>query len=224
MQSFIQLNKRDKKAFLNEERSEAEENDRVGRPRDRSKKTEDIKGTFHARMGKIKDRNSKDLRETEQIEERWQEYTEELDKKGLSDPDNHDGVVTHLEPDILKSEAKWTLGSITTNKASGGNEIPAELFQILKNDAVKGMHSICQQIWKTQQWSQDQEKSVFISIPKKGNAKEWKNSTQSHNCTHFICQYGNAQNLSSQASEVHELRNSSCTSWIQKRWKNQISN
>ena len=111
--------------------------------------------TFHGRMGKIKDRNGNDLREAEEIKKRWQEYTEELYKKGLNDPYNHDGVVIHLEPDILECEVKWTLGSITINKASGGNRIPAELFQILKDDATKVLHSICQQIWKTQQWSQD---------------------------------------------------------------------
>ena len=112
-----------------------------------------------------------DLREAEDIKKRWQEYTEELYKKDLHDPDNHSGVITHLEPDILECEVKRTLGSITTNKASGGDEIPAELFQILKNDAVKVLHSIYQQIWKTQQWPQDWKKSAFIPIPKKGNAK-----------------------------------------------------
>ena len=113
-----------------------------------------------------------DLTEAEDIKKMWQEYTE-LYKKDLHDPDNHDGVITHLEPDIL--EVKWALGSITTNKASGGDGIPVELFQILKDDAVKVLHSICQQIWKTQQWLQDWKRSVFIPIPKKGNAKEWSN-------------------------------------------------
>ena len=106
---------------------------------------------------------------------RWQEYTEELYKKGLHDPDNHDGVLTHLEPDILECEVKWALGSITTNKTSGGDGIPVELFQIVKDDAVKVLHSICQQIWKTQEWPQDWKRSVFIPIPKKGNAKECSN-------------------------------------------------
>ena len=110
--------------------------------------------------------------EAEDIEMRCQEYTEELYKNGLNDPDIHNGVVTHLEPDILEYEVKWVLGSITTNKASGGDRIPTELFQILKDDAVKVLHSICQQIWKTQQWSQDCKRSVFIPIPPKGNAKE----------------------------------------------------
>ena len=105
----------------------------------------------------------------------WQEYTEELNKKDLHDPDNHNGFITHLEPDILEHEVKWALGSITTNKASGSDRIPVELFQILKDNAVKALHSICQQIWKTQQWPQDWKRSVFIPIPKKGNAKECSN-------------------------------------------------
>ena len=116
-----------------------------------------------------------DLTEAEDIKKTWQEYTEELYKKDLHDPDNHEGVITHLEPDILECEVKWTLESITTNKASGGDRIPVELFQILKEDAVKMLHSICQQIWKTQQWPQDCKRSVFIPIPKKGNAKECSN-------------------------------------------------
>ena len=113
-----------------------------------------------------------DLTEAEDIKKRWQEYTEELYKKDLHDPDNHDGVITHLETDILECEVKWALGSITTNKASGGDGIPAELFQIIKDDALKVLHSMCQQIWKTQQWPQDWKRSVFIPIPKKGNDKE----------------------------------------------------
>ena len=122
-------------------------------------------------------RNGMDLTEAEDIKKRWQEYTEELYKKDLHNPDNHDGVLTHthLKPDILECEVKWVLGSISMNKASGGDRIPVELFQILKDDAVKVLHSICQQIWKTQQWPQDWERSVFIPIPKKGNAKECSN-------------------------------------------------
>ena len=116
-----------------------------------------------------------DLTEAEGIKKRWQEYTEELYKKDLHDPDNHDGVITHLEPDILEWEVKWALGSITINKASGGDRIPVKLFQILKDDAVKMLHSICQQIWNTQQWPQDWKKSVVIPFPKKGNAKECSN-------------------------------------------------
>ena len=116
-----------------------------------------------------------DLTEAEDIRKRWREYTEELYKKDLHDPDNHDGVITHLQPDILECEVKWALGNITTNKASGGDGIPVELFQILKDDAVKVLHSICQLIWKTQQRPQDWKRSVFISFPKKGNAKECSN-------------------------------------------------
>ena len=116
-----------------------------------------------------------DLTEAEDIKKRWQEYTEHLYKKDLHDPDNHDDVITDLEPDILECEVKWALGSITMNKASGGDDIPVELFQILKDDVVKVLHSVCQQIWKTQQWSQGWKKSVFIPIPKKGNAKEGSN-------------------------------------------------
>ena len=122
-------------------------------------------------MGTIKDRSGKDLTEAKDTK-RWQEYTEELYKKDLHVPDNHDGVIIDLEPDILECEVKWGLGSITTNKASGGYGIPVELFQILKDDAVKVPHAICQQIWKTQQWPQDWKRSVFIQTPKKGNAKE----------------------------------------------------
>ena len=135
----------------------------------------DNKGTFHAKMGSIKDRNGLDLTEAEDIKKRWQEYTEELYKKDLHNPDNHDGVITHLTPDILECEIKQALGSITTNKVSGDDGIPAQLFQILKDDAVKVLHSICQQIWKTQQWPQELKSSVFIPVPKKGNAKDCSN-------------------------------------------------
>ena len=122
-------------------------------------------------MGSIKDRNGLDLTEAEDIKKRWQEYTE-LYKKDLHDPHNHDRVITHLEPDILECKVKWALGSITTNKASGSDGIPVELFQILKDDVVKVLYSICQQIWKTQQWPQDWKRLVFIPIPKKGSANE----------------------------------------------------
>ena len=123
-------------------------------------------------MGSIKDKNCMDLREAQDIKKRWQEYTEELYKKDLHDPHNHDDVITNLEPDFLECEVKWALESITTNKGSGGDGIPGELFQILKDDAVKVLHSICQQIWKTQQWPRDWKRSIFIPIPKKGNAQE----------------------------------------------------
>ena len=139
------------------------------------KKIRDTKGIFHAKMGTIKDRNNMDLTEAEDIKKRWQEYTEELYKKNLNGPDNHDGVITHLEPNILECEAKWALGSITTNKVSGGDGIPVELFQILKDEAVKVLHSICQEIWKTQHWLQDWKRSVFIPVPKKSSAKECSN-------------------------------------------------
>ena len=127
----------------------------MGKTRDVFKKFRDNKGTFHAKMSTIKDRNVMSLTKAEGIKERWQESTEELYRKDLHDPDNHDGMITHLEPDILEWKIKWVLGSITTNKASGGDRIPVELFQILKDDAVKVLYSICQQIWKTQQWPQD---------------------------------------------------------------------
>ena len=143
--------------------------------RDLFKKIRDTKGTFHAEMGTIKDKNVIDLIEAEDVKKRWQEQAEELCKKDLHDPDNHGGVITHLEPDILECEDKWALGSITTNKAKGGDEIPVELFQILKDDDVKVMHSICQQIWKIQQWPQDWKRSVFILILNKVNVKECSN-------------------------------------------------
>ena len=140
----------------------------MGKTRDLFKKIADTKGTFHAMMGTIKDRNSKDLTE-EEIQQRWQEYTEELYKKDLHDPENHHGVVTHLELDVLECEVNWALGSMTTNKASRCNRIPAELCQILKSNAVEVLHSVCQQIRKIQQWPQDWKRSVFIPVPKKGN-------------------------------------------------------
>ena len=143
--------------------------------RDLFMKIKDTKGTFHAKVGSITDRNGRDLKEADDIKKRWQEYTEELYKKDLHDQDNHHGVITHLEPDVLECEVKRALGGITTNKASGGDGIPVELFQILKDDAVKVLHSICQQIWKTQQWPQDWKSSVFIPIPKKSNVKECSN-------------------------------------------------
>ena len=147
----------------------------MGKTRDLFKKIRDIKGTYHARMGSIKDRNILDLKEAEDIKKRQQEYMEELYKKDPHDQDNHDGMMTHPEPDILECEVKWTFKSITKNKASGSDAIPVEHFQILKDDAVKMLHSICQQIWKTQQWPQDWKRSVFVPIPKKGNAKECSN-------------------------------------------------
>ena len=147
----------------------------MGKTRGLFKKIRDTKGTFHAKMGSIKDRNGKDLTETEEIKKRWQEYTEELYKKGLHDLGNHDGEDTHLEPDILEFEVKWVLGSISADKASVGDGIIVELFQILQDDAVKVLHSLCQQIWKTQQWLQNWKRSDLIPFSKKGNAKECPN-------------------------------------------------
>ena len=157
------------------------------------------KGTFHAKMDTVNDRSGIDLTQAEDNKKRWQEHTEELYKKDLHDPDNHDRVIIHIEPDILECEVKWALESITTNKASGGDGIPVELFQILKDDAVKVLHSICQQIWKTQQWPWDRKSSVFIPIPKKGNAKECSN----YHTVALISQ-SNAPNSPSQASTVRE--------------------
>ena len=141
-----------------------------------------------------------DLTEAEDIKKRWQEYTKELYKKDVHNPDNHDGAITHLEPDILECEVKWALESITTNKASGGDGIPVEIFQILKDIAVKVLHSVCQEIWKNQQWPQDWQRSVFIPIPKKGNAKECSNC---HTIA-LISHASNVQNSPSQASAISE--------------------
>ena len=146
---FQRIARRDKKASFSDQFKEIEENNRMGENRDLVKKIRDTKGIFHEKMGSIKDRNDMDLTEAEDIKKRWQEYTE-LYKKDLHDQDDHDGVITHLEPDILECEVKWALGSITTNKASVGNGIAVELFQILKDNAMKVLHSIYQQIWKTQ--------------------------------------------------------------------------
>ena len=152
---FQRIARKDKKGFLSDQCKEIEENVRMGKTRDLFKKIRDTKGTFQRKMGSIKDRNGMDLTEAEDIKKRRQEYTEELYKKDLHHPDNHDGMITHLQLDFLECEVKWALESITMNKASGGDGIPVELFQILKDDAVEVLHSICQQIWKTQQWPQD---------------------------------------------------------------------
>ena len=149
---FQRIARRGKKAIISNQCEEIEENNRMGKTRDLSKKIRDTKGTFHAKLGAIKDSKCMDLTEAEDIKKRWQEYTEEVYTKDLHNPDNHDGVITHLEPDILECEVKWALESMTTNKASGGDGIIAELFQNLKDDATKVLHSICQQILKTHQW------------------------------------------------------------------------
>ena len=178
----------------------------MGKTRDLFKKIRDTKGKYPAKMGSIKDRNGRDLTGAEDIKKRWQEYTEELYKKDLHDQDNHDRMIIHLEPDILECEVKWALENITTDKASGGDGIPVELFQILKDDAVKVLHSVCQQIWKTQQWPQDWKRSGFIPIPKKGNAKE-----RSNYCTIPLTQLikltinCSSINSPSQASAIREL-------------------
>ena len=145
---FQRIARRDKKAFLSDQCKEIEENNRMGKSRDLFKKIRDTKATFHAKMGSIKDRNGMDLTEVEDIKKRWQEYTEELYKKDLHNADNHNGVITHPEPDILEYEVKWALESITIKKAGGYDGIPSELFQILKDDTVKVLHSICQKIWE----------------------------------------------------------------------------
>ena len=143
------------------------------------------KGTFYAKMGTIKDKNGMGLTEAEDVKERWQEYTEELYKKDLHDPDNQDGVIIHLEPDVLECQVKWALGSITMNKASGGDGIPVELFQILKDDTVKVLHSICHQVWESQQWPQDWKRSVFITIQKRRQCQRMFKLP--HSCTHLTC-------------------------------------
>ena len=154
----------------------------MGNTRDLFKKIRATKGTFHAKMGSIKDRNGMDLIEAEDIKKRWQEYTEELYKKDLHHLDNHNGVIIHLQPDTPECEVKWALEGITTNNASGGDGIPVELFQILKDDAVKVLHSMCQEIWKTQQWPQDW-KICFHSNPKERQCQRMLKL--SHNCTHL---------------------------------------
>ena len=174
----------------------------MGKTRNLFKKIRDIKGTFHAKMGTIKDRNGTDLAEAEDIKKRWQEYAEELYKKDFQDPDNHNGMITHLEPDILECKVKWALGSITMNKANGGDGIPVELFQILKDDAVKGLHLICQHIWKTQQWPQDWKRSVFIPIPKKGNAKQCSNY-----CTIALISHASKVMLKILQARLHQYEN-----------------
>ena len=183
---FQRIARRDKKAFLSDQCKEIEENNRKGKTRHPFKKITDTKGTLHAKIDSIKDRNGMDLTKAKYIKKRWQEYTEELYKKDLHDPNNPNGVITHLEPDILECEVTWALESITTKKkkkkesitmikTSGCDVFPVELFQILKEDAVKVLHSICQQIWKTQQWPQDWKRSIFIPTPKKDNPKECSN-------------------------------------------------
>ena len=177
--------RRDKKGFLSDQCKEIEENNRMGKTRDLFQKTRDTKGTFHGKMGTIKDRSGMDLTEAEDIKKRWQEYTEELYKKELHDQDNHHGVITHLEPDILECVVKWLyLESTTMNKASGGDGIPVELFQILKDDTVKMLHSICQKILKTAVVTRLENVS-FHSNPKERQCQRMLKLP--HNCTHLTC-------------------------------------
>ena len=177
---FQRKTRRDKKAFLRDQCKEIEENNRMGRTRDLVKKIRDTKGTFHAKMGTKKERNGMDLIEAEDNKKRWQEYTKELYKKDLHDPDNQDGVITYADPDILECEVKWALGNITRNKASGGDGMSVELFQILKDDAMKVLHSIFQQIWKTQQWLQDWKGPFSFQSQRKAMSKNAQTTAQLH--------------------------------------------
>ena len=181
---FQRVARRDKKDFLSDQCKEIEENNRMGKTRDLFKTIRDTKGTFNAKMGTIKDRNGMGLTEAEDIKKRWQQYMEELYKKDLKGPDNPDGVIIQLEPDILECEVRWALASITTNKASGGNGIPVELFQILKDDAVKVLHSICQQIWNSAV-ATGLEKVSFHSNPKERQCQRMLKLP--HNCAHLTC-------------------------------------
>jgi hypothetical protein len=183
---FQRIARRDKKAFFSDQCKEIEENNRMGKTRDLFKKFRDTKGTFHAKMGSIKDRNGMDLTEAEDIKKRWQEYTEELYKKDLHDPDNHDDVITHLEPDILEREVKWALESITVNKASGGDGIPVELFQILKDDAMKVLHAHNMPTnLENSAVATGLEKVLFHSNPKERQRQRMLKLP--HNCTHLTC-------------------------------------
>ena len=178
---FQRISRRDKKAFLSDQCKEIEENNRMEKTRDLFKKIRDTKGTFHVKMGSIKDRNGMDLTEAEDIKKRWQEYTAELYKKDRHYPGNHDGVIPHLEPDILEYEVKWALGNITMNKA-GGDGIPVELFQILKDDAVKVLHSICRQIGKLNSGHRTGKGQFSFQSQRKAMQRVLK---LPHNCTHL---------------------------------------
>ena len=177
---FQRIARRDKKASFNDQCKEIEENNTIGKTRDLFKKIRDTKGTFHAKMGSIKDRNDMDLTEAEDVKKRWQEYTEELYKKDFHDPDDHDGVIIHLEPDILECEVKRALGNITTNKASGGDGIPVELFQILKDDAVKVLHSIYQQIGKFSSGHRTRKGQFSFQSQRKAMLKNAQTTPQLH--------------------------------------------
>ena len=193
----------------------------MGETRGLFKKIGDINGTFHPRIGMIKDRKGKDLTEAEEIKNWWQEQTEELYKKDLNDPDSHNYVATHLELDILTCEVKWALGSITMNKTSGNYGISAQVFQIQKMMLLKSCTQYVSKLGKLSNDHRTGKGQFFIPTLKKGNARVFK---LPHNCTHFKCEQGNSQNSSSQVSAVHELRISRCTGWIQKGQRNQKSN
>ena len=181
---FQRIARRDKKAFLSDQCKEIEENNRMAKTRDLFKKIRDTKAIFHAKIGSIKDRNGMDLKEAEDIKKMWQEYTEKLYKKDLHDPDNPDGVINHLEPDILECDVKWVFERITTNKASGGDGIPVEPFQILKDDAVKVLHSIYQQFGKLSSGHRTEKGQFSFQSPKKQSQRMLK---LPHNCTHLTC-------------------------------------
>ena len=179
---FQRIARRDKKAFLSDQCKEIEENNRMGKTSDIFKKIRDTKGTFYAKMDTTKDRNGIDLTDAEDIKKRWQEHTEELYRKDLHDSDNYSGVITHLEIDILECKVKWALGSITAIKANGGDGIPAELFLILKDDAVNVLHSVCHKIWKTQQWPQDWKSQFSFQSQRKATPKNAQTTPQLHSC------------------------------------------
>ena len=184
---FQRIARRDKIAFLRDQCKSIEESSRVGKTRDLFKKIRDKKGKIHEKMNSIKERNVMDLREAEDIKKRWQKYTE-LYKKDLHDQDNDDGLITHLEPDILECEVKWALGSFTINKANGGDGIRVELFQILKDDGVIVLHSICQLIWKTQQWLSSGHRTGKVSFQSNLKERQFQRMLKLlHNCTHLIC-------------------------------------
>ena len=193
----------------------------MGETRDLFKKIRDAKETFHAKMSTVKHRNGMDLTEAEDIKKRWQEYTEELYIKDLYNPDNHDGVITHLVPDILQCKVKWALGSIITSKASGGDGISVELFQTLKDDPVKVPNSICQPIWKTQQWPHDWKRSVFIPISKKANAKGCSNY-----CTNALISHAGKIMLQARLQQYvnHELPDVQADFRNSKRPRDQVAN
>ena len=166
---------RDKKAFINEQCLVIKENNKRGKTRDLFRKIENLRGAFCPKMGTIKGQNGRDLVDAEEIKKRWKEYTKELCKKDLNDPNYYDGMVSYPKPDIVECKLKWALRNTAINKASACDEIPAEQFRSLKNNAIKVLHSLCQQIWKTQQWPQDWKMSILIPVPKKGSTKECAN-------------------------------------------------